>query len=257
MTPRGPQLLTYPDSLGGSIARITQLLRGPLAGHFAGVHILPPFPSSGDRGFAPIDYRQIDRRFGSWDDIADLGRDHEVLLDLMVNHISRRSTEFTDFLRRGRASPYADLFITIDKIWPDGDPPPEDIARIFLRKPDDPFTSFTIEETGETETLWTTFGFGGRVEQIDLDLTATATRQLVREWFEWFAAHGVSIVRLDAVGYVVKQPGTSCFMVEPQIYEILDWLITTAAGYDLGGAARDPRRPGHPPRAQPPWLLDV
>ncbi len=233
VTPRGPQLLTYPNSLGGSIAHITHLLRGPLAGHFAGVHILPPFPSSGDRGFAPIDYRQIDRRFGSWDDIADLGRDHEVLLDLMVNHISRRSTEFTDFLRRGRASRYADLFITIDKIWPNGDPPPEDIARIFLRKPDDPFTHFTIEETGETETLWTTFGFGGRVEQIDLDLTAEATRELIRGWFEWFAGHGVSIVRLDAVGYVVKQPGTSCFMVEPQVYEILDWLITTAAEYDL------------------------
>ena len=233
MTPRGPQLLTYPDSLGGSIAHITQLLRGPLGGHFAGVHILPPFPSSGDRGFAPIDYRQIDRRFGTWDDIAELGRDHEVLLDLMVNHISRRSTEFTDFLRRGRASQYADLFITIDKIWPNGDPPPEDIARIFLRKPDDPFTHFTIEETGKTETLWTTFGFGGRVEQIDLDLTAEATRELIRGWFEWFAGHGVSIVRLDAVGYVVKQPGTSCFMVEPQVYEILDWLITTAAEYDL------------------------
>ncbi len=233
MTPRGPQLLTYPDSLGGSIAHVTQLLRGPLAGDFAGVHILPPFPSSGDRGFAPIDYRQIDRRFGTWHDIADLGRDHEVLLDLMVNHISRRSTEFTDFLRRGRASRYADLFITIDKIWPHGDPPPEDIARIFLRKPDDPFTSFTIEETGETETVWTTFGFGGRVEQIDLDLTAEATRELIRGWFEWFAGHGVSIVRLDAVGYVVKQPGTSCFMVEPQVYEVLDWLITAAAEYGL------------------------
>ena len=112
---RGPQLLTYPDSLGGTIAEITHLLRGPLAGHFAGVHMLPPFPSSGDRGFAPIDHRRIEPRFGTWEDIADLGRDHDVLLDLMVNHISRRSTEFTDFLRRGRTSEYADLFITVDR----------------------------------------------------------------------------------------------------------------------------------------------
>ena len=29
---RGPQLLTYPDSLGGTIAELTRLLRGPLAG---------------------------------------------------------------------------------------------------------------------------------------------------------------------------------------------------------------------------------
>ena len=230
---RGPQLLTYPDSLGGTIADITRLLRGPLADHFAGVHILPPFPSSGDRGFAPIDYRRIEPRFGEWADIADIGRDHDVLLDLMVNHISRRSAEFGDFLRRGRASEHADLFITLDKIWPDGDPPADDVARIFLRKPVDPFTTVTVEETGAQETIWTTFGFGGRVEQIDLDLGSTTTRTLLRGWFEWFATQGVAIVRLDAVGYVVKKPGTSCFMVEPEIYDVLDWLIATAADYDL------------------------
>ncbi len=230
---RSPQLLTYPDSLGGTIADVTRLLRGPLAGAFAGVHILPPFPSSGDRGFAPIDYRRIEPRFGSWDDIADLGRDHDVLLDLMVNHVSRRSAEFTDFLRHGRASEHADLFITLDKIWPDGDPPADDVARIFLRKPDDPFSTFDIGDTGETETIWTTFGFGGRVEQIDLDLTSEATRRLIDGWFEWFAGHGVAIVRLDAVGYVVKKPGTSCFMVEPEIYEALDWLVSAAAEHDL------------------------
>ncbi len=226
---RGPQLLTYPDSLGGTIADVTRLLRGPLAGHFAGVHILPPFPSSGDRGFAPIDYRRIEPRFGSWADIADLAHDHDVMLDLMVNHVSRRSAEFADFVRHGRGSEHADLFITLDKVWPDGDPPAEDVARIFLRKPDDPFTTITIEKTGETETIWTTFGFGGRVEQIDLDLTSETTRRLIRGWFEWFAGHGVSIVRLDAVGYVVKKPGTSCFMVEPEIYQTLDWLIKAAA----------------------------
>lgn len=229
----GPQLLTYPDSLGGTLADIGRLLRGPLAGCFTGVHVLPPFPSSGDRGFAPIDYRRIEPRFGSWEDIADLGRDHDVLLDLMVNHISRRSDQFTDFLRRGRASANADLFITLDKVWPDGEPPPADVARIFLRKPDDPFSTYTIEETGETERLWTTFGFGGRVEQIDLDLRSDSTRELISGWFEWFASQGVSIVRLDAVGYVVKKPGTSCFMVEPEIYDTLDWLVATAERHGL------------------------
>ena len=107
------------------------------------------------------------------------------------------------------------------------------MARIFLRKPHDPFTTVTIEETGATETIWTTFGFGGRVEQIDLDLTSAATRALIRGWFEWFASHGVAIVRLDAVGYVVKKPGSSCFMVEPEIYDVLDWLVRAAAEYDL------------------------
>ena len=137
---RGPQLLTYPDSLGGSIRAIGSLLRGRLAGHFTGVHILPPFPSSGDRGFAPIDYRRIEPAFGDWSDISDLARDHDVMLDLMVNHISRRSPQFRDFEQHGRGSAFADLFITLDKVWPNGDPPAEDVARIFLRKPDDPFS---------------------------------------------------------------------------------------------------------------------
>lgn len=45
----GPQLLTYPDALGGDLASIRRLLDRPLRGLFAGVHVLPPFPSSGDR----------------------------------------------------------------------------------------------------------------------------------------------------------------------------------------------------------------
>ena len=46
--------MTYPDSLGGNLEALGDLLRGPLDGLFGGIHILPPFPSSGDRGFAPF-----------------------------------------------------------------------------------------------------------------------------------------------------------------------------------------------------------
>ena len=129
-----PQLLTYPDSLGGDLKALAGLLDGPLEGLFRGVHILPPFPSSGDRGFAPLTYQQIDERFGTWDDIEGFADRHDVLLDLMINHISRQSPEFQDFQRRGRKSPYADLFVTLDKVWPNGDPPPSDVARIFEAK---------------------------------------------------------------------------------------------------------------------------
>ena len=55
-----PQLLTYPDSLGGDLRTLGDLLEGPLDGVFHGVHILPPFPSSGDRGFAPLTHDVID-----------------------------------------------------------------------------------------------------------------------------------------------------------------------------------------------------
>jgi sucrose phosphorylase len=228
-----PQLLTYPDSLGGSLAAIAELLDGELDGLFRGVHVLPPFPSSADRGFAPVTYAEIDPRFGSWADIERLGRRHDVLLDLMINHVSRQSAEFRDFVRRGRRSTSADLFITLDKVWPAGEPDPHDVARIFLRKPDAPFSTVRIEETGEEERVWTTFGTADWSEQIDLDVTSAATRALITGWLESFAARGVRIVRLDAVGYVIKKPGTSCFMVEPDVYQFLDWVSDTAGALGL------------------------
>jgi sucrose phosphorylase len=232
LAPR-PQLLSYPDSLGGDLASISSLLDGPLAGLFTGVHVLPPFPSSGDRGFAPITYRQIDPRFGTWQDIERLARTHDVVLDVMINHISRGSEEFRDFARRGRASPSAGLFITLDKIWPSGDPPADDLARIFLRRPKTAFTTVEIEETQEAETVWATFGTADWSEQIDLDVTASATRKLITSWLRGFADRGVRVVRLDAIGFVIKKPGTSCFMVEPDVWEFLDWISGVASSFGL------------------------
>jgi len=228
-----PQLLTYPDSLGGDLRALGDLLDGPLAGLFHGVHVLPPFPSSGDRGFAPLTYDRIDPRFGTWADIRRIAERHDVLLDLMINHISRESPEFQDFLLRGRASAYADLFITLDKVWPDGLPVDTDVARIFLRKPESPFSTVTIEASGTQEKVWTSFGTADWSEQIDLDVTAIATRSLITGWLRQFAKQGVRIVRLDAVGYVIKKPGTSCFMVEPEIYAFLQWLTEVADGLGL------------------------
>jgi sucrose phosphorylase len=228
-----PQLLTYPDSLGGDLRTLGALLDGPLAGLFHGVHILPPFPSSGDRGFAPLTYREIDPRFGAWADVERIAEGHDVLLDLMVNHISRQSPEFQDFLRRGRASPFADLFVTLDKIWPGGNPAVSDVAQIFLRKPNAPFSTVTISDSGAEERIWTSFGTADWSEQIDLDVTSGTTRALITDWLRFLADHGARIVRLDAVGYVVKKPGTTCFMVEPEIYEFLDWVTNVAGSVEL------------------------
>lgn len=232
ISPR-PQLLTYPNSLAGGLPQLAALLDGHLAGLFQGIHVLPPFPSSADRGFAPLTYHEIDPRFGTWEDIGRLGERHDVVLDLMINHISRRSPEFQDFERRGRRSTYADLFITVDKIWPDGDPPRSDIDLIFLRKPDTPFSTITIRETGEQERVWTSFGSAEWSEQVDLDVTSHATRALIKGWLRFFASQRVRIVRLDAVGYVIKKPGTSCFMVEPEIYQFLDWVTEEASACGL------------------------
>lgn len=222
------QLITYADSMGGNLAALEGLLAGPLAGLFGGVHILPPFPSSADRGFAPTTYLEIDPRLGTWDDVARIGRGMDVMLDLMVNHVSRQSEYFQDFVREGRASRYADLFITLDKVWAGGVPRPEDVAQIFLRKPERPFSDITIARTGETERVWTSFGSRDWSEQIDIDVHAPLARQLLADVLAHMARHEVKLVRLDAVGYVIKKPGTSCFFVEPEIWDFIGWIAGVA-----------------------------
>ena len=83
------QLITYPDSLGGNLENLNDVLQNEFADLFpGGIHILPPYPSSGDRGFAPLTYLEIDPKFGTWADIKRLGEERPILLDLMVNHIS-------------------------------------------------------------------------------------------------------------------------------------------------------------------------
>ena len=229
------QLITYPDSLGGDLKTLADVLETRLDGVFqGGIHILPPFPSSGDRGFAPLTYLEIEPSFGDWEDIRRIGRTHDVLLDLMVNHLSQQSAWFQDFLRKGRQSAHADLFLTLDKLWSDGEPVQADIDRMFLRRPQ-PYSTFPVGEDGHPERVWTTFGRTDPSEQIDLDIHAEATRNLLRQFFENFAQNGVKIVRLDAVGYVIKKLGTSCFFVEPEIYAFLDWIkdMADSVGIDL------------------------
>lgn len=226
------QLITYPDSLGGNLKNLQLVLEKHFPGLFeGGIHILPPYPSSGDRGFAPLTYLEIDPHFGSWQDLKQIGEKHAILLDLMVNHISAKSAFFQDFLENGRESKYADLFITLDKFWPDGQPVKEDIDKMFLRRAQ-PFSEFQIRKTGQTERVWTTFGKTNPSEQIDLDVSSPQTRDLLLKFMQNFSQNGVKIVRLDAVGYVIKKRGTSCFFVEPEIFQFLGWISGLAK--DLG-----------------------
>lgn len=226
------QLITYPNSLGRDLKELKAVLEGPLEGLFAGgVHILPPFPSSGDRGFAPLTYLRIDPAFGSWSEIESIGQTHDILVDLMVNHISRQSEQFQDFLENGTKSSFSDLFITLNKVWPDGIPVQGDVDRIFLRRKL-PYSEYQSKQS-DTVRVWTTFGKTDPSEQIDVDIHSAAAKLMFEEVLRNFSAHGVKIVRLDAVGYVNKKAGTSCFFLEPEIYEFLDWISALAEKYSL------------------------
>lgn len=90
-------LITYSDSFGKNLKELKQMVDTYFKREINGIHILPFFPSSGDRGFAPINYREVDPQFGTWEDIQALAEDYELMFDFMINHLSRRSPEFLDF----------------------------------------------------------------------------------------------------------------------------------------------------------------
>ncbi len=227
------QLITYPDSLGGNLKILQRVLLKYFTDIFkGGIHILPPFPSSGDRGFAPLTYFEIEKAFGTWDNIREIASKFDVILDLMVNHISAQSIYFKDFLKKGRESEFADLFLTLDKIWADGKPVEKDISKMFLRR-QKPYSSFLIENSGKLEKVWTTFGKKDPSEQIDIDIKSQLARKILSDILENFSKQNIKMVRLDAVGYVIKKVGTSCFFEEPEIFEFLEWINTKAKSLGL------------------------
>lgn len=204
------QLITYADRLAGDIPRLTALLRSePFASAFRGVHILPFFtPYDGaDAGFDPTDHTQVDPRLGTWDDIGDLSRTHEVMVDLIVNHVSSESEAFQDVVARGDASPHSDLFLTLSSVFPDG-ATEEQLARIYRPRPGLSFTAMRLG--GERRLVWTTF----TPQQIDIDVHSASGAAYLESILDAVGGAGVTLVRLDAVGYAVKTPGTSCFMTQ-------------------------------------------
>jgi len=205
----GVSLLTYADRLGGDLAALEELLAHELA-VFTAVHILPFFtPFDGDdTGFDPIDHTAVDPRLGGWADVRRIADHADVTADLIVNHVSSRSSEFEDWLQRGAESPHQGMFLTFDRVFPDG-AREADIAAFYRPRPGVPFTPYQGID-GRRHLVWTTF----MPTQVDLDVHHPAGIAYLERLADTLAAGGVSTVRLDAIGYAVKTPGTDSFMTE-------------------------------------------
>ncbi|WP_448070542.1 sucrose phosphorylase [Georgenia yuyongxinii] len=223
----GVHLIAYADRFGGSLAGLHDLLAGPLRGLFTGVHVLPFFtPYDGaDAGFDPVDHTAVDPRLGGWEDVRTLARDHAVTADLIVNHVSADSPEFRDVVARGAESELAGMFLTMSDVYPGGADERE-LTGIYRPRPGLPFTAVTLG--GRRRLLWTTF----TSRQIDLNLAHPAGRAYLARVLAALAGGGVSMVRLDAVGYAVKTAGTSSFMT-PATFAFLDDLTAQARGLGM------------------------
>ncbi|MCH3944030.1 MAG: alpha-amylase family glycosyl hydrolase [Atopobiaceae bacterium] len=180
-------LITYADSLGKDLAELDEVLETHFDKAVGGVHILPFFPSSADRGFAPMRYDVVDERFGTWDDVRRIGESRYLMFDFMINHISRHSPYFQDFLERKDDSEFADFFIRYKDFWPGGEPTQQQVDLIYKRKPRAPYVDAEFAD-GTSEKVWCTFG----EEQIDINVRSERAQRFFRETLSNMAANNAS-----------------------------------------------------------------
>lgn len=163
----GPMLNAYPDSMGGTMKDIVDVLsKDEFKDVFQSFYILPSiFNTDLDRGFSVIDY-SINEQMADKADIdklGDLGID--LKLDFILNHASVLSPQFQDLIKNGEKSKYADFFINWNKFWEGyGDmtdegyiqPKEEYIKDMFFRKPGLPILMVRMPD-GKDVPYWNTF----------------------------------------------------------------------------------------------------
>ncbi len=204
-------LITYADMVKAPqeppLATLHRFLESRLRGALSGVHILPFFPYSSDEGFSVIDYRKVDEALGSWEDIHRIAGEFKLMFDLVLNHASRNSAWFANF--QAGIAPERDYFIVSD--------PEADLSAV-VRPRTSPLLTPIQTPHGE-KWVWTTFS----PDQIDLNF---ANPDVLFEFLDillLYIQNGARIIRLDAIAYLWKEPGTPCINL-PQTHEVVKLL---------------------------------
>ena len=191
-------LITYGDSvIDGEIKPLSVLnefLRSQLGKMISTVHILPYFPFSSDDGFSVIDYLQVNPALGTWGDIRAITENYRLMTDLVINHASRESLWFADFV--SGTQPGRDYFIEEE--------PETDLAMI-TRPRNSPLLVPTQTRRG-TRYVWATFS----EDQIDLNFKNPDILIKMVDIVLFYLTQGTSVIRLDAIAYLWKELNTPC-----------------------------------------------
>lgn len=160
-------LNAYPDSMGGTLADLADILSGDdLRGAFHAIYLLPSvFHSDLDRGFSIISY-DLNRQLATSEDLERLrGQGISLKLDFVLNHLSVLSPQFQDILQNGDASPYRDFFIDWNLFWAGHgemsaqgflQPYPDMMEAMHFRKPGLPLLMVRFPD-GRDVPYWNTF----------------------------------------------------------------------------------------------------
>ena len=209
-------LITYGDSIVNDdeapLRSLANLVGSELSEAISIVHVLPFSPYSSDRGFSVIDYAEVDPNLGTWDDMAALSNEVPLMFDLVLNHSSASSEWFQQFLRD--EEPGRSYIKTGDPDW--------DLSGV-TRPRSTPLLSEFETEAGP-KFVWTTFSR----DQVDLDWS---NPNLVAEMFriiDLYIRQGARLLRLDAVAYIWKVPGTTSIHL-PETHEMVKLLHTLLA----------------------------
>jgi sucrose phosphorylase len=208
---RSALLITYGDIVRHPgeppLATLKRLCDQRLAGAIDTIHVLPFCPSSSDGGFAVIDYRQVAPELGSWSELEAIGRDYRLMADLVLNHCSSQSDWFRNYL--ADVSPGRGYFIEVD--------PAEDLSAVVRPRPWPLLTP--VETSRGRRFVWTTFS----ADQVDLRWACPEVLLELVDVLLGYLAHGVRVIRLDAVAFLWKELGTPCIHL-PQTHEVVRLL---------------------------------
>ncbi|HBL4689642.1 sugar phosphorylase [Citrobacter sedlakii] len=170
-----------------------------LASIFSHVHLLPFYPWSSDDGFSVIDYYKVAEETGDWQDIAALNTSCQLMFDFVCNHMSAKSEWFAHYLQQTPG--FEQFFIEMD--------PQTDLSAVTRPRALPLLTPFTLKDNSVRH-LWTTFS----EDQIDLNYANPDVLLAMVDVLLTYLEHGADYVRLDAVGFMWKTPGTSCIHLE-------------------------------------------
>ncbi|MBN1407268.1 MAG: sugar phosphorylase [Calditrichaceae bacterium] len=200
-------LITYGDIIRNHgdkpLHTIKEICHKYLHDAFNTIHILPFFPYSSDRGFAVLDFEEVDPNLGTWNDILDLKSEFKLMFDGVLNHVSSKSRWFQEFLNQNPDFvDFFTVFSTKESISPDH------LKLIVRPRTTDVLNSF--DTLNGRRMVWTTFSS----DQIDLNYRNPKVLIKMVEILLMYIRRGADIIRLDAVTYLWEQLGTTCAHLE-------------------------------------------